>query len=449
MEEKQYVPEKKNAIVERYGLEAVPNELRTTSSLEYMIIQIAVSVNAGNFLVPALAVMEGGLSFFYAVLSTVIGATLAFICVSFLSIPGAKYGIPAQYAIRSILGEKGARYLSSPLRTITSLYWFAVQTIGGAYLLKEILERFTSITISFTVLALLLATIMSGLALVGFGAVKRLTKYFLPFLVLGGLIMLYIFFTNNQSLPFYELYSTGGSINIGSFIFFASLAFVQYIAMVSAASDITRYAKTTKHAFYGLLSGNVVGITLTAILGAYAAVLVGDWNPFIVSTQMTDSVMFITIIMIAALASMLSINFSNAYTGGYSLLNSFPKLGRIRSAVTFGIIAICLSTFPALVEEARIFISILGAVVIPLSAVIVFDFLFIKKCIISEFDFHQLKTSSYPINKKGLIAILLGICVYSLIPNTLSPGFVTFFFVGCSYIFLYKRELGFNKGKVS
>lgn len=135
--------------IERLGLEAVPKELKTSTAFDYIRIQTAISINAGNFLVPAIAVLEGGLTFLEAVLATVAGALIAFFFVSVLSLPGAKYGIPAQYAIRAMLGTKGAMWLSSPVRTLTSLYWFSVQTIAGTYMVKEIIERSFGIVLPF------------------------------------------------------------------------------------------------------------------------------------------------------------------------------------------------------------------------------------------------------------------------------------------------------------
>ncbi|RXI95522.1 cytosine permease [Anaerobacillus alkaliphilus] len=434
------IKEKKN-VIERFGLEAVPSQLRTTSGMEYAMIQMAVSVNAGNFLVPALAVLEGGLSFFYAVLATVTGAAMAFFFVSFLALPGAKYGIPAQYAIRSIMGIRGARYVASPVRTLTSLYWFSVQTIGGTYLLKELIERFVGYHVSFIPLALCMATIMAILALIGFEAVKKITKYFLPVLFLGGVVMLYIFVTTEQvGMTFQDVFRKDGINSVGSFVFFASLAFVQYVSGVSSASDMARYGKTPKQAYWGLYLGNVIGFSMTAVLGAYTATLAGSWNPYVVSTQMTNSPVFITIIFVAAIFSMISINLSNAYTGGYSLLNSIPRLGRIRSAIVFGLVAITLSAFPALVNDAKVFISYLGTFIIPLSAVIVCDFLFVKNLTLKERDFEHLAHESYHYNKRGFGCIVVGMICYLLLPESLSPGFVTFVVTGAVYYYVSRRS---------
>ncbi|WP_326239170.1 purine-cytosine permease family protein [Alkalihalophilus marmarensis] len=437
-------------LVEQYGLEAVPRELQTTKALQYTFIQMAVSVNAGNVLVPALAVTAGGLTFIQAVISTVIGAALAFLFVSFLSLPGAKYGIPAQYSLRAILGYKGARYVASPIRTLTSMYWFAVQTIGGAYLLKELILRSFNINVPFLLIALIVATIMAVLALIGFDAVKRAANYFLPFLFFGGLVMLYILVTSEVEGKNFSFLISGAERSysfetVTMMLFFASLAFVQYISGVSAASDMARYAKSGKHAFTGLFIGNTGGFFLTAVLGAYTAALTGEVNPYVVSSQLTDSPIFLFLILVASIASMVMINISNAYTGGYSLLNSIPSLGRVRCALLFGACAVTLSAFPALVNEAQLYISYLGVFIIPLSAVIVADFLSLKKLTFEEEDFRKLAENSYRYNKSGLIVAALGAGIYIFIPDHWSPGFMTFIVTGLIYLFtahyIHRKEV--------
>ncbi|KPB05409.1 purine-cytosine permease family protein [Bacillus sp. CHD6a] len=418
--------------IERYGLEAVPQELRQTRWYEYSIIQVAFSVNAGNFLVPALAVIQGGLSFFAAFISTLFGATLAFLFVSYLSLPGAERGIPSQFAIRSIIGIKGSRYISSPIRTLTSLYWFSVQTIGGTLVIQFILERTFKLSLPFYIIAMLLAIIMSGLALVGFDAVKRATKYFMPWLILGQLVMIYLLITNGMSVDPPVKVEVGSDLPIMGF--FASLAFVQYVSGVSSSSDVTRYAVTSRQGFWGLFVGNALGFILTAFFGAYTASLTGNLNPFIASSEMTNSGLLTAIILGAAILSMVSINLSNAYTGGFSLLNSFPRLGRVKSSLLFGTAGILLSLSPALVEEAEKYISFIGAFVIPLSAVIITDFLFIKR---KKIDIAEVLPSY---NSTAFICIGIGIGVYLLLPENLSPGFLAFLFTGVTYFYFLKKS---------
>ncbi|KGP90810.1 cytosine permease [Pontibacillus chungwhensis BH030062] len=423
----------KQSFVERIGLDAVPASERTTPWYQYAIIQIAISANAGNFLIPALAVLKGNLSFLAAVIATSIGAILGFIFVSLLSYPGSLYGIPSQYAIRTMLGSKGARYISSPIRSITSLYWFSVQTIGGTYVLQQLIVRMTGDQYPFLMFSLPLSILMVLLAIVGFGAVKKATSYFLPLLLAGEGVMLYLYFTTNKaSSSLLTLSPEQGHGSISMMVFFASLAFVQYVSGVSASADMTRYAKSPRQGALGLWIGNSIGFLITAIIGCSSAILFNELNPYVSASNATNSPWFLGIITLTAMVSMISINISNAYTGGYSLLNTFSKLSRVKSAVIFGALGVLLSSYPSLVSEAEQFISILGGFIIPISAVIVVDFLVIKKGVLALESLQKIKKEQ-AIYKLPFRFVLLGSILYFLLPDAFSPGFITFLAVGFSY----------------
>lgn len=418
--------------LERFGLEAVPKELRSTSWFDYFIIQLSFSVNAGNFLLPALAVMEGKLSFIQAVLCTMIGAALAFFFVSLLSLPGSVHGVPAQFAIRSYIGVHGARFFSSPVRTITSLYWFCVQTIGGTWMIIEICSRYFHYEPPFVTLAMLLGIGMAGIAAAGFDAVKKITKYFLPFLLIGQGFIIYLYFTTNTAkLSSSDMPKESDSAFL-TMALYSSLVFVQYISGVSASADMARYARSPKHSFFGLYAGNLFGFFITACLGAYSAFYFQQPNPFISASSLTNSIPIVIIILLCSILSMFSINLNNAYTGSFSLLNIFPSLGRLWSAIIFGIAAIFCSTIPAFVTEASFFISLMGSAIIPLSAVIII-----------EFALNHMRTTIMPIpangfNRNAILVIVAGICLYFIIPVHFSPGFITFLFSCMLYFSLVK-----------
>ncbi|TDL34319.1 cytosine permease [Jeotgalibacillus sp. S-D1] len=426
--------------IERFGLEAVPLARKQTKWFEYAGIQLAFSVNTGNVLVPALAVLTGGLSAGWAILSTVLGAAAAFFLVSLLSLPGAKHGLPAQFVIRTMTGTLVSRYFASPIRSLTSLYWFSVQTIGGSMVVSALAERLAGITVPAAVLAPVFALIMAILALVGFDAVKKATKWFLPLLFLGQAAMLFLIiqFSLQTDSP---LFQAGGTFAAGPFFFFASLAFVQYVSGVSASSDMTRYAKNVQHAFWGVLAGNLAGFLLTALLGTLYASLLGSMNPFVSAGELTDSAVLLSVMALSAIVSMISINLSNAYTGGYSMLNAFPSLGRVNCAILFGTGATILSCFPILVSQAEQYISILGAAIIPLSAIIVFDFVFIKNRSITDGDLSALMTGKKHVNLSAVAVVIIFIPVYLSIPSFASPGFIVFFLSGISYL-LFKKIRG-------
>ncbi len=430
----------RKTMIETFGLESVPKEQQNTPWYRFAIIQIAIAANAGNFLVPALAVLEGGLSFWAGVISTCIGAILGFLCVSYLSLPGARLGIPAQYSIRTMLGVQGTRYLSSPIRSITSLYWFSVQTIGGTYVIQQLILRITGRELPFLLFSIPLSILMVIVAIIGFDAVKKATTYFLPLLLLGEGTMLYLYFTTNKGTgSWLTLSSEPIEISWPSFFFFSSLAFVQYVSGVSASADMTRYAKTPSHGFWGLLVGNGIGFFITAFIGCASAYLFQDINPYVSSSNQTQSPIFISIITLTAIVSMVSINISNAYTGGYSLLNTFSRLSRVQSAVLFGVVGVLLSGFPELVTEAESYISMLGGLIIPISAVITSDYLIVKRLYLNERALSQLtKTSS--INPWAMIYIIVGGVLYFSLPDDWSPGFLTFLLIFITYPMVMKNK---------
>jgi len=120
------------------------------------------------------------------------------------------------------------------------------------------------------------------------------------------------------------------------------------------------------------------------------------------------------------------------------MLNTWPKLGRIKSAVLFGIVGVLLSCFPSLSTEAASIISLLGAGIIPLSAIVVVDYLWIKKGIITEQQLLDVVTNSYKLNLAAIFTFTVMSIIYLLIPKELSPGMLIFISSALVYPLLKK-----------
>ena len=420
---------------EQYGLEAVPSALKQSTWKEYAVITFAFSVNAGNFLVPALAVTQGKLPWLAAFIAVWVGALLAFLCVSAVSIPGALYGLPGQYILRTFVGSWLATKIASPIRVFTSIYWFSVQTIGGTYILQAVILHYLGIHIPFVLIAIVIACIMAYLAVVGYEAVKKVTRLFLPVLITGQGLMLYVVFTEIpvvSGVPTTEL-----TMNWSVFFFYMSLAFVQFVSGVSSSSDMTRYAKTARHGFIGMFLGNSIGYLITALLGTVVAAYFHSTNPFVALSDATIPIIGL-VITLSGLLAMISINIGNAYTGGFSLLNTWPTLGRIKSALLFGLVGVTLSCFPSFSSEATSIISLLGAGIVPLSAIIVVDYLWIKRGAISEEHLVNVASGSYKLNISAIITFVIMSLTYLFIPKEFSPGMLIFMSSSIVYLLLRK-----------
>ncbi|AYC29846.1 purine-cytosine permease family protein [Paenisporosarcina cavernae] len=420
--------------LEKLGLEAVTSDLKTSSWSNYAIIQFAFSVNAGNLLIPALAVLEGHMTWPIAFLSVLSGALLAFLFVSLMSHPGAVYGFPAQYVIRSLIGQWLTRKIASPVRTITSLYWFGVQTIGGAYIIQQAATMY-DVTIPFVPVGLVLATIMAILALIGYDAIKKVTRTLFPLLILSQIVMIYLLVNRISEMDV----SPSSSFSFGHFLMFSSLAFVQYVSGVSASSDMTRYAKTPKHGAFGMYIGNAIGYVIVAFIGTLSAAIFQTTNVYAALGNELSRLPGL-LLLFSGILAMISINVGNAYTGGYSLLNTFSKLTRIQSAMIFGLAGIVISCFPQFSEYASTYIGYIGAGVVPLSAIIVVDYVWILQMKISTLRWEEVFRGGFQWNGHAFWCFFFGTILYLLIPNEAAPGFISFSLTGIVYFLLHRRN---------
>jgi len=90
--------------VEGYGVEPIPEELRTVGWRDLFAITFTFFLNPVMYVVGALAVVDGGLPVWWAVAATVLGQALAFGLLVIVAQPGVDHGLPGQVAMRASLG---------------------------------------------------------------------------------------------------------------------------------------------------------------------------------------------------------------------------------------------------------------------------------------------------------------------------------------------------------
>ena len=96
------------------------------------------------------------------------------------------------------------------------------------------------------------------------------------------------------------------------------------------------------------------GASSTTFVGGYAAAATGETNPFVAVADLTSST-------VAARRSCSSRSSSrgsprtsgNVYTAGLSLVNSLPRLGRLRATILVAAAAVALSALPDVVDRAQ------------------------------------------------------------------------------------------------
>ena len=154
--------------VEQFGIEPVPPELKTVRWHRYIF---------DYFRVCAQPRLDAGRRLGGAVRSVVPrrgrrdhrGVSCATIAYTIMATVGVDYGLPGQVATRMVYGLRGAKWVTSFLRTIASTYWFAYQTVAGSLAVVAILDRWTGTPHSLITVSITFAVLQAVVAIIGYG----------------------------------------------------------------------------------------------------------------------------------------------------------------------------------------------------------------------------------------------------------------------------------------
>ena len=110
--------------VEEYGVEPIPQELKTAGWRDLFAINFTFFLNPVMYVLGALAVVDGGLPLWWAVLAMVVGQALVFshkILLSFLGF-GVVLILLILHHRTGLRGRKAARWLLSGYLLLTLAY---------------------------------------------------------------------------------------------------------------------------------------------------------------------------------------------------------------------------------------------------------------------------------------------------------------------------------------
>jgi purine-cytosine permease-like protein len=324
--------------------------------------------------------------------------------------------------MRASLGYWGARLLSSPYRVIAATYWFAAQALAGALGLQAVLVAMTGHRVSLVPMALVLAVVHAVLAVLGFDVMRYVLRVVLPLSLAftGVLVGLYLSSDDPRYAPGYVFDSPEQQLTWTGFATFVTVACGSSLTLVANISDFCRYTRTRRDMRFGLGLSSLLAIAVTTFVGAWAAVATGDVNPFVAVADLTSNEALLLVLAVAIVVQGLAANITNVYTGGLSLVNSAPGLGRLRATVVVAVIAVVLSAFPDFVDSAQRWITHLGNVAAPLTGVVLADYLLVHRTridVASLFDPEGRYRYLNGVNAAAVAAVAIGVVVYYAVPQ--------------------------------
>jgi NCS1 family nucleobase:cation symporter-1 len=428
--------------VEQFGIEAIPQELKTVRWYDLFAIILNFLISPSTILRGGLAV-AAGLSFQASVLAECSGIVVAAVFYVIMATVGVDYGIPGQVATRAIYGLRGSKMIPSFLRSIASCYWFAFQTVIGATAICAVLQKLTGTQYSLILVSVIFGIVQAFVAVVGYESLKQLSRVALPF-KLAMFIYLFVLLANQSDpnfAPSAVLSYTGknGGWDWVIFVAWFNAAAAGWLTMITDSADFCRYSRSRMDMWVGTVSASAAGTMISGSLGAYAAAatLGKTANPFVLIAGISTTWVTLALILVFIALDNWTINVLNLYTGGLSISNMFDKLGRFWATLIASLFGIGLSAIPDVLNSYLSYATLLGNFFSPIAGILVFDYLILKR---TKLDVPSLFTLNGRYRYWGgfnLVAVAwtaLGFLFYMYcVPATYIPCLCTIAFTGIGY----------------
>ena len=368
--------------VEQFGIEPVPEELKTVRWFDLFSIMFNFLINPGTMLAGGLMV-AAGLSFQTALAAGFFGTIVALVFYLIMATLGVDYGIPGLVATRAVYGLRGAKVIPSLLRALVTIYWFSFQTLVGAMAIVAVLAKVTGITYPLIWVSVIFGLIQACVAVIGFGSLKVLARVALPIkvIVLGYLFILFAYHDDpNFDLTRVLSYPGAGGWSWVLFAGWLNVTIAGWLTNITDAADFARYTRSRTDMWIGTLAAGALGALLSTALGAYgaAATLGKVTNPFVLTAQVETSWVAFLAVLVFLCVDDWTINVLNLYSGGLSLSNMFEWLGRFWTTLIVSVAGVALCGVPDVLDFFR-YVSMFGNVFSPVAGVLVFDYLFVRR----------------------------------------------------------------------
>lgn len=340
------------------------------------------------------------LSLIAGFIAVVVGSVLGTIPVGLAALAGARTGAPAMVLLRGLFGAK-LSYLPTVLNLLQCLGWGVFEIVVIADAAEQLLPW--HVHWPYVATAGVLTTVM---ALRPLGMIRTLRRYALAAVVLSSIY----FFVQFARHPLPSL--SHGTWN--GFWTAADGVLAVSISWVPLAADYTRHSRSGKGAF----SGTVIAYSITQIfyytlgLLAFSTVVheyTGDNKPvFAAFIAVPLGWLPFAVLVLRELDE----SFTNVYSTAVSVQNLRPLADRRVLAVVVGAAATLGGLVLHLGADYQNFLTLIGSVFVPLSAVFVVEFFLGARA--GEWDMSDRSPA------RGLVLVpwVMGFVVYQLI----NPG---------------------------
>ncbi|OJW51422.1 MAG: nitrate reductase [Alphaproteobacteria bacterium 41-28] len=426
-------------------LSPVTENQKNWTVFNYFTLWVGMSIQIPTYMMAA-SLIQGGMNWSQALSTILLGNLIVLIPMILIGHAGVRYGIPYPVFARASFGILGSN-IPALLRALVACGWFGIQTwIGGTAIYTLVLllwpeagsfaGAFTE-TFGVGIIPFLcfLTFWFMNLFFVwkGVGSIKWLETFCSPFLIIGGLALLYWAYTSADSFTMIFQTTSKFETNFDFYQYFfpALTGIIGFWATLSLnIPDFTRYAKNQRAQILGQTLGLPTTMTFCAFIGiavtSATLIIYGEaiWDP-IVLIQKFDNPFIVIFSLIAIVMATLTTNVAANVVGpANDFSNMAPKFINFkRGGLITGIIGILMMPWKLLADPSGyIFTWLVGysALLGPIAGIILVDYFVVRRMTLNLEALYQRRGAyryTHGYNPKAIAALILGI-----LPNI--PGFL-------------------------
>ena len=444
-------------------LAPTPPGKRTWGTYNYIALWFSMSMEVTTYML-ASSLIAGGMNWWEAVLTILLGNLIVLIPMLLNAHAGAKYGIPFPVFVRASFGTRGAN-VPAMLRAIVACGWFGIQSwIGGQSIAAMVGVLSPRLAGSQQILWLsFLGFWLLNMVVVwrGVESIRFLQSFSAPFLLVMSLVLL-AYMTHKAGgfgpmLAAPSRFATAGAFF--HFFFPMLTAMVGYWATLSLnIPDFTRYAKSQDSQIFGQAFGLPVAMTLYSFIGiactSASTVVFGEaiWSPITLLGRFHQPVIAF-VALISILMATLNVNIgANVVSPSNDFSNLAPRYISFRTGgLITGFLGLAMMPWRLMASfGSYIFGWLVGysGLLGPVAGIMVADYFVLRHRRLEVAELYKANgfyTYNAGFNPKaiaalvvGVVAALIGLFVPGLRPLYDYAWFVGFFLSAAVYLFLVR-----------
>ena len=312
--------------------------------------------------------------------------------------------------------------------------WFGIQLEFFASGLNIAIQDTIGVFVHSWILILFGGFLMILTSTIGYKALEKLSYITIPLMLLI-LIWPFVYGSAGEHWESIVFINIQASDSVGTML---GVYIGAFSAGLAISPDLFRYMKNSKHGTLGIATSFLVAAPFVFFIMAYFHKMTGHNNVIDIFFALGLGVSALILVMLSAWTT----NDSNLYAASLGLSSIFSKVKKWKISIISGLLGIGLALF-GILSNFMEFLTYLGIIMLPITAVFITDFFFSPQCYTSKADKH------IPYRFINIASLLVGILVglSSGVLNywaltTVAPidGFISTFLCVCILNKFHKKE---------